>query len=186
MYNLSSKLINYTLTIVILGSFSISVNAAGGDKSFGYSNRYGSITPAQVYSLAQNVEILLTYYVDKHKKGIATEVKALNLEPVSGKTPEDAFVKLHQLSDVLDRLARRTQLQPMKRITREKTKAIPAEVYLQAGNNLDALINIMNKLEPNKTWGDYYPVNSYTQAKVPSDVFALTDLTLRRLELILG
>lgn len=91
----------------------------------------------------------------------------------------------NHLSASLDRLAKSLRLKPTKRVNREKDKAIPAEVYLQAGNNIDMLVKIMDKLEPEKNWGDYYANREYKQAKNPSDVFALADLPARRLNLIL-
>ncbi|HEC12118.1 MAG TPA: hypothetical protein ENI80_02560 [Acidiferrobacteraceae bacterium] len=212
MHSTQNKVIRYTLALAILGCFNtpgeaktelVTETEAGpkvavqsetpsqisianaNKKSFGYSNRYGAVTPSQVYSLQQDFEALFMLYVKNHKKGLAAQVKALNLVPITGKIPDDVFVITNRLSNSLDRLAKSLHLKPMKRFTREKAKAIPAEVYLQAGNNLDVLVKIMNKLESEKNWGNYYAIRQYKLAKNPSDVFALADLSERRLNLVL-
>jgi hypothetical protein len=188
MHRLTAKFIRYALTAVMVGSFAapaVAQVAASDKKAFGYSDRYGTVTPTQVYSLLKDFEAVFMYYVDNHQKAITARVKALDLKPVTGKTPEHAFVKLHRLSDSIDKLANRIRLEPMKRILRENKKAIPAEVFLQTGNNLDAMVKIMTKLEANKAWGDYYDLRQDLKNKKPNDVFALADLSIRRLDVVL-
>jgi len=104
--------------------------------------------------------------------------------PETKKTPEDVFVKINQLSDLLDKLSSRLKLSPTSRLKRENQKAIPAEVFLQSGNTLDALIAIMNKLEPGRQWGNYYKTNSKSKPRTPTEVYALADLMLRRLAVV--
>ncbi|MFV2057148.1 MAG: hypothetical protein ACC707_11820 [Thiohalomonadales bacterium] len=153
--------------------------------SFGISNRYGAVTPSQVYSLLENYEKVFMTYVKTHKKSLLSKIRKVRLKPVKSMKPEQAFVKLHQLSDAIDKLVRRVTQKPMKRVKREKRKAIPAEVYLQAAYNLDAFVHYMNKVEPNKNWGRFYVDNVYRKNKKPSDVYALADVSLRRLMLVL-
>lgn len=188
MRNLIKLFLNGTVAFTILCGASVTANAAtetGSKKSFGYSNLYGKVTPTQVYSLLQNYESLFVYYVQNHKNSLSGRANALKLQAVTGKTPEDAFVRVLKLSDLLAKLARNTQLKPTDKITRQKKKAIPAEVFLQVGNNLDALAHIMNKLEPGKSWGGYYSDQTYKKAKTPNDVYALADLSVRRFNLVL-
>lgn len=186
MQTIINKIITYTLTITMFGCFTISANSATNvdKKSFGYSDRYGVVTPSQVYSLLQDYEALFTHYVNTHKKGMAGKVKRLDLKSVSGKSPEDAFKKLARLSDAVDKLSASVQLPPMDRVKKEKKKALPAEVFLQAGNCLDALVAYMNKIEPGQHWGDYYVEHEYKSGKSPSDVYALADLSVRRLAMV--
>ena len=173
------------LVIGIMAGSSPIANANPDNKSFGYSARYGAVTPTQVYSLLQNYESVFIHYVNTHKKNAAARVKAIELIPVGKKTPDDAFQKLHGLANSLDKLMKKTNLPPVNRIEKEKGKAIPAEVFLQTGDNLDALISVMSKLEPGKTWGSYYKNNKYNHSWKPADVCALADLLTRRLELVL-
>lgn len=191
MQSIVSKIIHNTLVIIMFGWLVISASAVataaenGSKKSFGYSDHYGVVTPSQVYGLLQDYEKVFTYYVNNHKKGLATQVKRLDLKSVSGKTPGDAFKKLAHLSDVIDTLSASVQLPPMDRVKKEKAKVIPAEVFLQAGNCLDAFVAYMDKLEPNKHWGNFYVEREYKKGKSPSDVYALADLSVRRLALVM-
>ena len=185
MSGYKSKLVSFMLVIGLLASVSQVANTKSADKSFGYSARYGAVTPPEVYALLQNYETVFMYYVNTHKKSTIARVRALKLAPAGKKTPDDAFQKLHGLANSLDKLMKKTNLPPVLRIKRETAKAIPAEVFLQTGHNLDALVNMMNKLEPGKSWGSYYKNIEYKHSLKPADVYALADLLTRRLELVL-
>jgi len=181
MFNLIRKYVGFVLAVAIFCCVSIAVNAAS--KAGSNSSIYGKVTPTQAYAILQSYESLFAYYVKHHKKGIAAKVKALKLKSFSGKIPEDVFVKVSRLSDSIDKLAGKIRVESVDRITRAKKKAIPAEVFLQVGNNLDTLVEIMNKLEPGKSWGDYYVNRTYKKAKSPNDVYALADLMVRKIKL---
>lgn len=178
-------IISYTLAIMLFSSMMTSVNAANSKKAFGYSSHYGVVTPTQAYAIIDRVNKALVYYSQNHKRSVVSKVKALKIRSVSGKSPEHVFVKLTSLCNAVDKLSRREQLRPMPRVTKAKAKAIPAEVFIQAGHNLDALIKYMNKVEPGNNWGRFYDLKKDIGAKSPSDVYAITDLAFRRLELIL-
>ncbi len=176
------------LVMLLLSCVVTSVFAAAKidvKKSFGYSSRYGVVTPTQVYSTIQNYQAIFAYYIQTHKKEFSVKVNAVEFIAIQNKTPNDVFNMVSKLSDALDKLSRREQLGPMKRVTRESAnKAIPAEVLFQAGYNLDAFVSYMNKIESGNNWGRYYVSYKYTKNKNPSDVYALADLTLRRLQAV--
>lgn len=159
--------------------------ATTGKKAFGYSSHYGVVTPTQVYTILESVNRALVFYSKNHKRSVVSKVKTLKQSKITGKSPEHVFIKLTSLSNAMDKLSRRKQVKAMPRVTKAKAKAIPAEVFIQAGHNLDALIKYMSKVDPGKTWGQFYDLNSNISAKTPSDVYAIADLALRRLELIL-
>lgn len=184
MRKITFNYMQYILAIVMLGLTTIPVFAASNN-AFSNSNRYGKVTPTDVYSILTNYENLFMRYVDNHNKNLASKIKAVEFRAASGKTPENAFVKLNQLSDSVDKLIRKENLSAMPRVRKEKATAIPAEVYTQTGNILDALAKLMVKLEPESNWGDYYAINTFKKGKKPSDVYALADLSIRRLNIIL-
>lgn len=189
MYIFAKKIISYALatSVLIAASFTVYAQTSStGQKSFGNSNRYGKVTPALVYSIAQNYENLFLYYVKNHKSNLTTAVTELEPIPFSGMTPEDVFVRLNRLNLLMDRLAKSVQVEPVEKITREKGKAIPAEVFLAVANNLDTLNSVINKLEPGKNWGQFYNKRTYDKPLTPSDVYALVDLSVRRLNLVVG
>ncbi len=160
--------------------------AGPGDKQgYGHSERYGPVTPSQVYALLQNYEKLFMYYVRTHNKALLPEIDAVTLVPVKNMTPENAFVMINRLSDSIDKLTARVQQEPMQRVKRERKLAIPAEVFLQAGNNLDAFVHYLHSIAPGKTWGRFYTTSTYKTGKKPDDVYALAELSVRRLNIIL-
>lgn len=185
MLECRGRYITLILAIFLFGSISLAATAKSGDKSFGYSLRYGVVTPSQVYSQLQNYESLFMYYVKKHKKNMVDEVNEIKLISVSKKTPDDAYQKLLQLADSLDKLSKKLKLSTVNRIIKQKAKALPAEVFLQTANNLDSMVSILNKIEPGKVWGNYYKLQTYKQSKKPSDVYVLADLLIKRLDLVL-
>lgn len=178
----TNKLVNSLLAIMVLGCVSLPANAAS-DTSYGYSNRYGKVTPTEVYSLVQNYDKLFIHYLQTHTNK-SSKARTMKMKSIRGKTPEDVFVILEKFSKSLDKLARRAGLKTVPRIKRDQSKAIPAEVFLQAGNNLDSFVEYMDKKEPNNIWGQYYIVYKYGKSKSPSDVYALVDLQIRRLALV--
>lgn len=173
-----------TLTMVLLGIGMNPVYAKGlsNDKKFGYSHRYGVVTPTQVYSLLKNLETALMVYIKSHKKGLVSGANAIKLKSVSGKTPADAFKALNSLGDSIDILVKTQDIHPVPRVKQEKKKVLPAEVFLQTGNNLDTFIDFLARLEPDNRWGDIYVVNRYKKSKKPNDVYALAMLLKRRLD----
>ena len=140
MFEFKGRYIILMLVIFVFSGASLTATAKSGDKSFGYSARYGVVTPSQVYSQLRNYETLLMYYVKKHKINMVDRVNKIELTPTSNKTPEDAFRKLLQLADSLDKLNKKLKLSNASKIKRLKAKALPAEVFLQAGNNLADLL----------------------------------------------
>ncbi|MDD1781181.1 hypothetical protein LRP49_08175 [Enterovibrio sp. ZSDZ35] len=157
------------------------------DKQFGHSDYYGPLTPTQVFSLMQSVDALVTHYATHQFPERSAWLPTRQIT-VENYRPEDVFVALSRLSDLVDQLALKHKVRPTHRIERERDLAIPAEVFLQAGECLDTLALVMNSLSPDEVFGDFYANNSDSkkQNKTPSDVFALVDLIVRKLNTLLS
>lgn len=175
----------FLLILLIGGSVTVSQAETNTDKKFGYSDRYGKVTPSQVFAILKNYESMFSYYINNHYKDKISLLNSLELIPVTGKKPEDVFVNVNKLSDLIDQLAVKFHMQAMPRISRENNIAIPAEVFLQSGHILDAFTNIMVQLEPNNAWGNFYKMRADITGKNPNHVYALSDLSKRKFELVL-
>ncbi len=188
-YNISKKLFGYYIVVLIISFSFLSSHVVAkqdNNKIHGYSNLYGVVTPSQVYALLENYNVALLHYVKTHKRSLLGKVKAEKLVVFKNKKPEDVFVILNKLSSKVDKLTRRVKQKPMTRVKREKAKAIPAEVFLQAGNNLDAFVQYMHSIEVDKSWGQFYTNRTYSVGKTPDNVYALVDLLLRKTNYILS
>lgn len=159
----------------------VAVRAANADaKKYGYSRRYGKLTPNQVFGLAVRLnEAFLASPQVRQSDGFQ-RLKAISPATITGKTPEDVFVALGNLADVVDRLRESANMGIKTRIKREKEKAIPAEVYLAVGTCLDGVVGWIAAKNPDRAWGELYRVQTYT-GKTPSDVFAQIQAATRRI-----
>ncbi len=88
------------------------------------------------------------------------------------------------LSDHINRLAAYNGIKGADPVIREKDRAIPAEVYMMNGVLLDAMVRIVADGNGERIWGDMYKIEAVTQKKTPSDVFALGELALRKIEAV--
>lgn len=153
------------------------------DRRYGYSDYYGTVTPRDVFALANNFNAVLDYYLETHKAERADAIRTLAPEPVSGKASEDLLVRSQRLADLVDELAVARQLPPVLRIERHGEETLPAEVFLQIGAILDGLIFYLSALDASQIWGDYYLTIKYPDEKTPDDAFSVLDLAVRKLEL---
>ncbi|KXF82346.1 hypothetical protein [Enterovibrio coralii] len=154
-------------------------------RQFGHSDYYGELSPTQVYALILSVDALVTYYAEQTHPERVTYLPTKLFE-VQGYRPEDVFVALGRLSDLVDLLAAKHGVTKTQRIQRENEIAIPAEVFLQAAECLDTLALILRQTNENGSYGDFYAVSHgiTLTPKTPSDVFSLVDLIERRLRLL--
>jgi len=157
MHNLVTRLLSFAFAATMFLGVGVTANA----QSFGNSNSYGKVNPNEVYALLKNFETVFMRYIESKKGAAASQIGGLKIASFEGKNPEDAFVKVNRISDYIDKLARRVQVTPVTRVSREQSKAIPAEVFLQIGNNLDTFVGIMIKMDPGKNWGDAYGNREY-------------------------
>lgn len=155
------------------------------DKLYGYSDRYGELTPTQVYSLMENVDAIVMHYAYSYKKELGDALPR-TVTLVEDRTPNQVFLALLQLSDKLNILADDYGVPRVQRIVREQAEAIPAEVFLLAGACLDTLAHILSVMQPENNFGDFYITHTYRQPKTPSDVYALVSLIDRKLIFLLG
>jgi len=172
------------LVLFFTGVSSVNAKVIDQTKKFGYSARYGVVTPTQVYSILQNYQALFLYYVKNHKNKSLSKISTMKVLSASIKNPGHAFEKIIQLSHLVDDMSKGFQLSDMSKVQPENKKIIPAEVFLQSGHVLDAFERIMAKVEPDAVWGDFYKGNNGNQAKSPTDVFKLADLLVRNFKAI--
>ncbi|WP_255555417.1 hypothetical protein [Enterovibrio paralichthyis] len=174
--------------VLILACFSqpaISAEQNTEATQYGYSNLYGELTPTQVFALMKNMDAMVMLYANREKPELArTLPRRINF--VEGYAPEEVFVALNSLADHIDALAKKGGVEPVRRVTRESDKAIPAEVFLLAGACLDTMAATMYKSDPSTPLGDFYSNRSSSRAKTPSHVYALVDLLDRKLTILLG
>lgn len=154
-------------------------------KAYGYSDRYGELTPTEVFSLVKNVDAIVMHYAYRYKPELASSLPR-KIIPVQGYTPEQVFVALSQLANRIDQLADDYGIDLVERVTREKAQAIPAEVFLLAGACLDTIAATLSVMEPENSFGDFYSNRTYQRPKTPSDVYAMVDLIDRKLVVLLS
>ncbi|WP_368737458.1 hypothetical protein [Grimontia sedimenti] len=154
-------------------------------KAYGYSDRYGELTPTEVFSLVKNLDAIVMHYAYRYKPELASSLPR-KIIPVQGYTPDRVFIALTGLSKRLNVLADDYGVPKVQSVVREQNKAIPAEVFLLAGSCLDTLAHILSVMEPENSFGDFYNNRTYRRPKTPSDVYALVDLIDRKLIVLLG
>jgi hypothetical protein len=168
------------------GAQTLGGQASDYDAKYGYSEHFGIVTPRDVFALANNFNAVLDYYLETHQKGRLADVGALTAEAVAGKQSDDVFVRSQRLAELVDRLATGRHLPEVLRIDREGETALPAETFLQVGASLDGLIFFLSALDASQTWGDFYVTLRYPDEKTPDDAFAVVDLAVRKLELVMS
>ncbi|WP_394208812.1 hypothetical protein [Enterovibrio calviensis] len=185
------KLRNAALSGMLLfcGLFSPYGQAVEGDTTghneYGYSDLYGELTPTQVYSLVKNIDSMVMHYAYRYKPKISSSLPR-NVIPVKNYRPEQVFLALAKLGDDIDLFAKQVGTPVIKRVKRQGSEAIPAEVFLLAGACLDSLSTILATLEPHNSFGDFYSHRHYQRTRTPSDVYALVDLIHRKLTMLVG
>ena len=151
--------------------------------------KLGKISPNGPFRLWSAVNALLPAYA-KLKGGAAlrSRVAGLTAANAAGKKPGDVMVQTVEFRGLLDAIRQQRKLAKIETYKDPLGRAItPAVVFVNAGFNLDALVEIyyatLNK--PGANVGQYYEIPLAT-GKSPSDVYALVELATRRLRLIRG
>ena len=160
-------------------------NAHGGannDKKFGYSARYGIVTPSQVFQLNMAINQTIMFFVKERHPELLPVINTMTAQTFQDKTPEDVFQAIQKLANQVDRRRAKVGLPAIPRVQKEGAKAIPAEVFLATGNILDGFVGYLAKQFPGKPLGGLYRVDFPKDSKTPSDVFSRIDLTIRQME----
>mgnify|MGYP003962122481 CR=1 FL=1 len=175
--------------VVILVLYSILVAVPGvsaGKVDYGISDRYGVVTPTHVFEISTSMLKVLDYYVEHQAADVWRKVHEMQPTQFTGKRPEQVMVLFNKLADRLDRLAVKNGMVLVARIEQEQKLAIPAEVYLMNGNLLDFMVKLIDASESSQVLGDLYMTKRAADEKTPSDVFALGELALRKVDLLLN
>lgn len=153
---------------------------------YGYSNLYGELTPTQVFTLVEDMDAMIMLYANREATELVRQLPQ-HVVPVSGYEPEQVFVALNALADRVDALAEAENVDmSVQRVKRERSHAIPAEVFLLAGACLDTMAATLAKSDPDTALGNLYNNIDSTNTKTPSDVYALVALLDRKLGVLLG
>lgn len=185
-FNRGNKQKLLTVVVLLIVSFTARYAVANphDTKKYGYSDRYGELTPTEVYSLVSNLDAIVMYYANGYHPKAVSKLPT-RIFPVEGYTPDRVFIALTKLTQKLNILADEYGVSRVRRVIREETEAIPAEVFLLAGSCMDTVAHILSVMEPENSLGDFYVNHRYTKPKTPSDVYSLVDLIDRKLMVIL-
>ncbi|MEZ8141986.1 hypothetical protein A1OO_10635 [Enterovibrio norvegicus FF-33] len=186
-FTLRGTVINGMLLFCFISSYGLAAesNTTTNQTEYGYSDLYGELTPTQVYSLVKNIDSMVMHYAYRYKPKISSSLPR-NVIPVKNYRPEQVFLALAKLGDDIDLFAKQVGTPVIKRVKRQGSEAIPAEVFLLAGACLDSLSTILATLEPHNSFGDFYSHRHYERTRTPSDVYALVDLIHRKLTVLVG
>ncbi|MDP6342944.1 MAG: hypothetical protein QF578_19340 [Alphaproteobacteria bacterium] len=145
------------------------------------------LTPNQVVSLWTNINAALLDSAAAIAKdpGLQGQMKALTPGQFKGKKPSDVLGRVAEFRDRLDKLRARGGLPATSRYGEGDGKITPSVVFLNSGRVLNATVDwLIRNTERDQLVSQYYRRHAFS-GKTPSHAFAMVDLAVRRLDLIL-
>lgn len=145
------------------------------------------LTPNHVYSLWTNINASLNACA-RVVHGDPTDLEsfaAMEPKTFSGKKPADVLNLLVTYRAKLDRLLRAQRLPDTTQAPPGDDAITPSHVYLNSGHVLNAQLRWLTvRTGPAQIISQFYTQHEFS-GKTPSNVFALVDLAIRRMDRLL-
>ena len=145
------------------------------------------LTPSHVYSLWTNINdsLVASSRVLSGDAALLASLSAMKARKFSGKKPADVLNHLIKYREKLNKLLTAKKLPLTKRAETVAGAVTPSYVYLNSGHVLNAQIRwLIVETGPEQTVSQFYTRHGFS-GKTPSDVFALVQLAIRRMDLLL-
>lgn len=148
--------------------------------------KLGDVRASDIYAVIESMDKLSLYYLHRNRASAVVDDHQLMIEKVEEKTPNELLAKLIEVTALLDRLLKIHGIEKVNSFSFTNKDKWDENVYIHATEMLDALVELLRVLEPDKIWGDYYENKAVPSGddKVSSDIFAYSELLRKRFELL--